>query len=59
MKPGLYEYYYKNNNVPSIVEVYNEKGILRCRKNKNITGFKITDIPYGNYLKPLKYLACG
>lgn len=59
MKPGLYEYHYKNSNKFIIMEVYNDNGTLRCRDNKTLVGFKISDIPYGNYLKPLKYLACG
>lgn len=59
MKPGLYEYHKNNSNKIEIVEVYNDNGTIRCAHDRKYVGFKITDIPYGNKLKPLKYLACG
>lgn len=59
MKPGLYEYHYEDSDEPVIMEVYNDNGTLRCRANKDLVGFKVSDIPYGNELKPLNYMACG
>lgn len=61
IEPGLYSLVRGGRR--ETVEVYKEVSAAgtctRARHDSNYTGFKLSDMPLGQYLKPLKFMAAG